>query len=488
MAYIRKHDLLRPGDRVGIAVSGGADSVALLRLMLEVRDELGIVLSVVHLNHKLRGAESDQDEQFVRHLARVHGLEVIAERHDVKAFSIKRKLSLEAAAREIRYEFFRSLLSSKLNRVATAHTLDDQAETVLLKMTRGAGTRGLAGIYPKKAVSCQPSAIRNTAVSNQPSAISKGSPDADLNPDSKDSTIIRPLLGLRRCDVRSYLAEIRQTWREDASNQDLRHTRNRIRQEILPLLERQVNPAVCETLAESAEIARAEEAYWANEVERFLPEIWRPDERGGTLNLSSRLLPLALSRRLLRAAAESFGITLEFCHVEEILSDERGEGSSVLSGGWTISRDGEDITFKQSSQPFSEYQYEIPVPGKVIVAEAGITLETSVSDGRGRSQKSDGRGRSQKNDDLVQSRFAQHKWVVRNWRPGERFWPAHTKEPKKIKELLQDHHITGPEKQRWPVIAYGDEIIWLSGFGVRRDFRAKDGSGILIREIQDSDK
>lgn len=468
VAYIRKHDLLRPGDRVGIAVSGGADSVALLRLMIELQDELGIVLSVVHLNHKLRGAQSDADEQFVCSLARSNKLEIIAESRDVKALSAEKKLSLEAAAREARYGFFRRILLSGVNRVATAHTLDDQAETVLLKLTRGAGTRGLAGIYPKKAISKE-------AISHQPSAVSKGNPDLGLTPDSKDSTIIRPLLGSRRSDVRSYLAEIGQAWREDASNQDLRHTRNRIRQEILPLLEQKVNPAVCETLAESAEIARAEAEYWVKEIDRFLPEIWSANEHGGELKLSSRSLPLALLRRLLRAAAENLGIALEFRQVEEILGDGSGDGSSVLPGQWTVTQHSHIVTFTRARQTASEYEYELPVPGKVSVAEAEIVLEASVPDGSDLSHKG---------DDLVQSHFAQHKWVVRNWRSGERFWPAHTKEPKKIKELLQDRHITGEEKQRWPVIACGDDIIWMRRFGVCRDFQANGGDGVLIREIQ----
>lgn len=465
LAYVRKHDLLRPGDRVGTAVSAGADSVALLRLMLELRDELGIVLSVVHLNHQLRAEDSDADERFACKLAETHGLEMIAESRDVKAFSSERKLSLEAAAREIRYEFFRCLLLNKLNHIATAHTLDDQAETVLLKMTRGAGTRGLAGIYPKRGIS-------KTAISRQPSAISKT--DLEPAPDSKEPTIIRPLLGSRRSQLREYLAAIGQTWREDASNQDLRHMRNRIRQEVLPVLERQVNPAVCETLAESAEIARAEEAYWNKEVDRVLPEIWRREERGGTLKLSSRSLPVALRRRLLRAAAEDLGISLEFRHVEEILGNESGKSNSALSSEWTVKQQNDVITFGPAGQMVSEYQYDLPVPGKVRVAEAGIVLETSVPKGN----------RPQNNDDLVDPRFARDKWVVRNWRPGERFWPTHTKEPKKIKELLQDRHITGEEKQRWPVITCGDEIIWLSGFGVRRDLQANDRNGVLIREIQ----
>src|SRR5580700_8902619 len=152
-AYIRKHVLLKPGDRVGAAVSGGADSVALLRLLLELRRQLGIVLSVVHLNHKLRGAESDVDQAFVSDLAQRHQLELHCESADAAAYAAEKHLSLETAAREVRYAFFRRLLQQDcVNLIATAHTVDDQAETVLLKLVRGAGTRGLAGIYPRLSV------------------------------------------------------------------------------------------------------------------------------------------------------------------------------------------------------------------------------------------------------------------------------------------------------------------------------------------------
>src|SRR5690348_11359920 len=210
---------MRAGDRVGVAVSGGADSVALLRILLELRQELGVVLSVVHLNHLLRGTESDTDEQFVRDLSRSHELEFIGERRDVRAYAAEHKLSLETAAREVRYEFFEGLLREKtVDRIATAHTLDDQAETVLLKLLRGAGTRGLAGIYPCKVLP------------------GKGG-------------IVRPMLGVQRSAVKSYLAALGQTWREDSSNQELQHIRNRIRHEVLPVLER-VSPGLRKSLAD----------------------------------------------------------------------------------------------------------------------------------------------------------------------------------------------------------------------------------------------
>jgi len=227
--YIRRHQLLKAGDRVGVAVSAGADSVALLRLLLELRKELGIVLSVIHFNHKLRGAEAESDEQFVVGLARQNKLELHRDSGDVEGHAAQKHLSLEAAGREMRYEYFSRLLENGLDRVATAHTLDDQAETVLLKMVRGAGTRGLAGIYTQLPV--------------DGSKIS-------------EKSIVRPLLGTRRRELEAYLKALGQGWREDSSNRDLRHSRNRVRHGIMPRLERHLNPAVREILSDVAEIAR----------------------------------------------------------------------------------------------------------------------------------------------------------------------------------------------------------------------------------------
>ena len=246
LSYIRRQELMRPGDRVGVAVSGGGDSVALLRLLLEARAELGIVLSVVHFNHKIRGAEADADEAFVATLAGAHGLEFHGSSADAPAYAREQRMSLEAAGRALRYGYFRKLLEEgAAGRIATGHTRDDQAETVLLRFLRGAGTRGLAGIYPK------------LPASHQPSAISR---------QERQSAIVRPLLEIGREELREYLRKIGQTWREDASNLEVKHARNRLRHELLPRLRRTFNPALEEALAETAEIARAEEAFWGKLV------------------------------------------------------------------------------------------------------------------------------------------------------------------------------------------------------------------------------
>lgn len=460
-AYVRKHDLLRPGDRAAIAVSGGADSVALLRLMLELRDGLGIVLSVVHLNHKLRAAESDADEQFVRKLAETNGLQIVCESRDVKSYAAEKKLSLETAGRKCRYEFFKRILEDRqADAIATAHTPDDQAETVLLKLSRGAGTRGIAGIYPKVAVSHQPSAVSKSQLHGLASA---------------QLVIIRPLLSTRRSQLREYLAEIGQSWREDATNKDLRHTRNRIRHEILPRLEREVNHAVCQVMAETAEIARAEEEFWTNELTRFLPQIWCRHPPHALKLREFSALPLALRRRLVRAAAESLGLTLEFSHVEEILNLAHEGDRASLPGNWSVERRHDELSFQIPRETTASYQYQLSVPGKLAVPEIGLEIEVHLVNGAAKTHK-------YSPEHLVDQALVQHGLIVRNWHAGERFWPSHTKAPKKIKELLQEKHITGDEKQRWPVVACGDEIIWLRGFGVRRDFQAPGDNGLLIRE------
>ena len=230
LEYIRKHALLKAGDRVGAAVSGGADSVAMLRLLLELRRELGVVLMVVHFNHQLRGAESDADEQFVAELGRRHKLDVRCESGDVAAHAAEKHLSLEAAGREMRYAYFRRLLrAGRADRIATAHTLDDQAETVLLRVVRGAGTRGLAGIYPQLSVVSSQFSV-GSQFSVLGSQFSEGSRLSGFS-SRENLAIIRPLLGVRRRDLEPYLNALGQDWREDSSNRDLRHTRNRVRLE-----------------------------------------------------------------------------------------------------------------------------------------------------------------------------------------------------------------------------------------------------------------
>jgi tRNA(Ile)-lysidine synthase len=442
LAYIRKHALLKAGDRVGVAVSGGADSVALLRLLLDLRAEIGIVLSVVHFNHQLRGAASDADAQFVGDLARHRKLDLHSENGDTAAYSVHKHLSIETAARELRYGYFRRLLTeARLNRVATAHTLDDQAETVLLKLTRGAGSRGLAGIYPQRSV-------------------------------GGEATIIRPLLATRRKDLEAYLKDLGQPWREDASNRDLRHARNRVRHGILPRLERFLNPAVREALAETAEIARAEEDFWQSVVAQELAQVWtQQDDSRGTLKSAALVaLPLAFQRRVVRAAGESLGLRLEFHHVEDILAlaSTPSAKSTELPNGWIMSRNKHHLCLERKSGiASSDYEYPLRVPGSIVIPELNSLVE-AVLVPRNRVE-------AYNPDHLLKRALLGNELRVRNWRPGDRFWPAHTKAPKKIKELLPANGRSSRERRLWPVVVSGSEVIWVRGLPTPAKLHPHDG-------------
>jgi tRNA(Ile)-lysidine synthase len=543
LAHIRREELLRAGERVGVAVSGGIDSVALLRLLIELRHEFGIVLFVVHFNHKLRGAESDVDQAFVAGLARENELEFHSASGDVAQLASEEHSGLEAAARELRYGFFRELLGSgedlevdeipqglkpessvelngtaeavpfqrqnherALNKIVTGHTLDDQAETVLMRVIRGTGLRGLGGIYPRILVE-----------------------DED---GEGHGEIVRPLLGIRRCELERYLVELKQSWREDSSNADSKFTRNRVRRLALPLLEREFNPAVVESLSELAEIARDEEDYWDNEISGWLgtvvqwsqpewtrgipgfdgsqelvqiqasrpkalsPELLERLEQPGPAVMNASVSrpwlltePRAVQRRVLKAIGDQAGIPLEFKHIEEILRFAAEDGPSgkelSLPLGWKILREPEAMVFvtpdlrRQERVP--DYEYSLAVPGRVIVPEVGGVIEAL----RVAPEISpEARVAEYNPQQLLRAELLPGRLIVRNWRPGDRFWPAHTKSAKKVKELLQELHVEQTERRLWPVAVSGDEIVWMRGFPVPARLRAKAGQeAVLIREM-----
>jgi tRNA(Ile)-lysidine synthase len=325
--------LLKPGERVCVAVSGGADSVALLLALVEAnqtKESLGVVLSAVHVHHGLRGAEADADAQFVRELCERQGVSLMAERVDVSARQNDEREGMEEAARALRYEVFRKLMSTgKAHVVATAHTLDDQAETVVMKLLRGAWTEGIGGI---------------AAMVDQ--GLAKG---------LAAGRMVRPMLGVRRAEVEAFLRERGQDWREDETNRDLSLTRNRVRHELMPML-RSFNPGIDASLARLAEIARDEEAFWQAEVMRLLPQILLPGRpvRGGGRAVSTvtgnrscaleieRLRPLApaMQRRLLRAAARSLDCRISAEETAKLLALAGLAGGSAARVRPVASRTG----------------------------------------------------------------------------------------------------------------------------------------------------
>ena len=299
---------IKPGDRICVAVSGGADSVALLLTLHAAnaakRDSLGVGLSAVHINHNLRGEESNADQQFVEDLCIALDIPLHLHHADIPARIATKKESLEEAARNARYDFFNTLLASgHADSVLTAHTLDDQAETVLMKLLRGAWTEGLSAIHPVI-------------------TLTKGK-------------ILRPFLQTRRAEIEFFLKSINQPWREDSTNTDTAFTRNKIRHELLPQF-RTYNPNLDQTLANLAELAREEESRWQTELSRILPQLLLPGKpvRGGGRAVSTapgqsavsieldrlRALDPALRRRVLRAAARQLGARLNFDETSRLLA------------------------------------------------------------------------------------------------------------------------------------------------------------------------
>ena len=453
--YIHEHRLMSAGDRVGLAVSGGADSVAMLRLMLELPETLGIVVHVVHFNHKLRGAESDGDEMFVADLASAFGVEFHSGCGDAKKHARSGSLSLETASRKLRYEFFQRLLENKVvDSIATAHTLNDQAETVLLKLIRGAGSRGLAGVYPRL--------------------------------QTEAGAIVRPLLGVPREEIEVYLGELGQDWREDVSNHDPLHTRNRVRHGLLPRLKNDFNPAIVEVLSDTADVFRAEEDYWSEKVFGLLADIWRTNPYGGRLDRAALgAQPVAVQRRLIRACAEEVGLALDFKHVEAVRNLGRANSSKkncVLPYGWRTQLEGKFLIFSRpgADSLTDDFDLLLPIPGRVDLPQVGIGVEAVPFDGDGDSSYN--RERSELT--LLDVSKLTEPLRVRNWRAGDRFWPAYGKGPRKMKELLQRRHLVAGERKLWPVVTCGESVIWAHRFAVSEEFKAtKVDQSVLIREM-----
>jgi tRNA(Ile)-lysidine synthase len=230
---------------------------------------------------------------------------------------------------------------------------------------------------------------------------------------------------------------------------------------------------VKEALAETAEIARAEEEYWKSEVQRALPAMWNESERRLA---ATKGMPLALARRVVRGAAESLGVRLEFRQVEEILG--LAKSASAMLPGWVVSRSQNGWQFEpeRNAAPVSDYEYALPVPGMVQVPEAGSRFEVTVVPGEGVTGYNP--------DHVFDPALLQQELTVRNWRAGDRFWPAHTKSPKKVKELLQERKLAERERKLWPVVVSGEEIVWVRGFPGPARLRHRDGAerALVIQE------
>jgi tRNA(Ile)-lysidine synthase len=479
---IRQGRTLAPGDRAGVAVSGGADSVALLRIIESLRDRLGIAILVVHFNHKLRGADSDADAQFVADLARARNFECIAGCEDVAAAAAANKWNLEDAARRLRYSFLERLVKQgRATRIAVAHTADDQAETVLAHILRGTGPAGLAGIYP--------------AV----------------------GAIVRPLLGERREALRKYLRELGQNWREDATNHDLSKQRARIREQLVPLLERDFSPGAVDHLAGLAALAREEEAFWAALVEDRFRALVRAGEGKLEVRIHDLLAPMDLSHssaaapqpalrtlteRLIRRVYQDFRgdlAGLGAVHVEQVirLASASASGSRTeLPGGVLVQRNfgalifsrahraSRDADVRETDSPAAAYQYVVSLPSHgvatVSVPELKSRFRLKVIDWSV-SERDTKRDSAALDADLLRAPL-----VLRNWRPGDAYRPRGRRQTKKLKEMFLAGRVPVRDRACWPVLESDGRVAWARGLPPADEFCAREGTqaGLVIEEVR----
>ncbi len=476
---IRQYSMLVPGDRVGVAVSGGADSLALLRLLEDLRADLGITLAIIHFDHSLRGAESEADAQFVANIARKSGVEFILGRENVAEEARSQGWNLEDAGRRLRYAFFERLVKEgRATRVAVAHTADDQAETVLAHLIRGTGPTGLAGIYPIV------------------------------------GSIVRPLLDVRRQETREYLRALGEKWREDSSNRDLRRLRARIRKQLVPVLERDFSPAIVAHLNELSRFAREEEVFWDALVEDRFRAHARKTGEDLTIRIQDLLSPLwltamaaenfmawrALTERLIRRLYEGLrGDRRELGarHVVQVirLASESTSGRRVeLPGGIVVERSFGDLIFssgdaEKHTRTENEtiarrhvYQYFVNLhdsgAATISVPELGSRFRLKVIDWP-LAESDTKRGGEALDADLLRAPL-----ILRNWRPGDAYRPRGRRQARKLKQMFLAGRVPSRERSCWPVLESGGRVIWARGMPPAEEFCAREGTrfGVVIEE------
>ena len=481
--------MVLPGDRIGVAVSGGADSVSLLRILQTLCDDLGVTLSVVHFDHMLRGEASTSDAQFVADLARDSGLEIVTTREDVAAEAARQGWNLEDAARRLRYAFFeRVCAAGRATRIAVAHTAQDQAETVLAHLIRGTGPTGLAGIYPTT------------------------------------GSVIRPLLATDRQDLRDYLRAENQVWREDVTNRDTQRLRARIREQLLPVLERDFTSSIVTHLGELARLSREQEVFLSAIVEDRFHSFVHVADDALTIHVRDLLLPLelvsasaipaaasksseaaplrALTERIIRRLYEGIRgdrIDLAAQHVEQVirLATESTSGRRLeLPGEVIVERNFAKLTFSHSdtsrasltatetAAQANAYQYVVSLPDRgaatVSIPELGSRFCLKVIDWtlQARDTKSDG--------EALDAGLLRGSLVLRNWRPGDAYRPYGRQQARKLKQMFLADRIPLRDRARWPVLECGGQVIWTRGMAPADDFcaRARTRVGVLIEEHQ----
>jgi tRNA(Ile)-lysidine synthase len=445
---IQNLEMLQPGDRVVVGVSGGADSIALLHALWEIRRDLHLSLVVAHLDHGLR-PEARQERAFVRKVSRELGVPFVGRKVDVRGWQKEKNLALQEAARELRYGFFLDVAKSqKASKIALGHTADDQAESVIMRLLRGSGTRGLAGIPPLR-----------------------------------DGIFVRPLIETWREEIEAFLQEKKINYLTDPSNQSLHFLRNRVRHELLPILQ-QYNPRIRQNLVQMAELFREEEEFWQERIEEKFPSLVRLQKKTSlTLDIPSLMeQPRPLRFRLLRYAIEKIAGNLRkmsFAHVfgiEGLLQSAEPNKSLKIPQGIHIIKTYQALTLTKLKEEILPFDYNVPAPGQIEIAEIDRGMRFAIQFVKGR-QRID-RAASVAQLDFDQIDFPLQ---IRSVRPGDRFQPLGMEGEKKVKDLFIDCKIPGYQRKRIPLLFKGDQLLWVAGLRIDHRLRLKPDTHRILR-------
>ena len=445
LKHVRQLGLLSHGDRVVVAVSGGADSVALLQVLSAWRDHLDLTLAVAHVDHGLRGEESLEDARFVEQLAGQLGFPFFLKRLNLKSVLGKRKgESVQAVARERRYARLQAVAREWGGaKVAVGHTQDDQAETVLLSMLRGAGLAGLSGM-----------------------------------PSQREPCVIRPFLTVSRPEILSYLDEKRREFRVDSTNDNPKYTRNRLRRELIPLL-KTFNPSVVSVLSRQAAILREEHQYLDEAAKAALEsaEVSRTKHR--VVWSRSRLLtfPVSIQRRMILSMVGTLWGKpgpLGFETVDTLLRHvvHGTSGASGCFAGLEAVREYDRITFEKAgrnSRLQRGWSCVWPFPGSILWPVTGQTIEGKIT-----ATKTIPSRRNDSVAYLDADRFS-HELVVRSWKPGDYFFPyGMGGRRKKLQDFFSDAKIHQAERSAVPLVVAPEGILWVGGYRSDHRFRVTE--------------
>jgi len=445
---IKTHSLLNRGERVVVAVSGGADSVALLYLLLEIRAQFELDLIVAHLNHNFRGKSSDEDEEFVRALAERLSSRLICEKISDTDVA-NREGNLENWARERRYAFLAKVADAEhAQKVALGHTMSDQAETLLMRLLRGSGADGLSAMSFRREL------------------------------------FIRPLLSIERYEVLDYLRRRAVTWREDPSNLDRRFLRNKLRQELIPSLLDDYNPKIVPLLAGTAAILREESEalrYWAAAV--FDREAIVEGSRTIWDVATLVSLPSGLQKRLIRLSLDRLTPgkqSLSAKNVESILHllrEGRG-GKYVVSGDFKCFREFNQLVFEAVPLEPEKFRYELRVPGRIELPQTGTSFEAKLKTSSQPTQVLN-RWELSLSETELEAGF-----LIRNWEPGDVYFPPGGNSPKRVAEMLAQRKIPRRLRACWPVVVLGGRIVCVWNFTFCSDsaVQPSEGTRVVVEE------